>query len=478
VINDIKDKHQLSTSFMNSQFIILFIVYALFLIILGYFKPKGKHSKYLIRKSVHLITGLLIFYLTFHMSRQNLLILFIAGTVFSFASYFIRRFNYIHVTGNSSWGTLFYPVGILLSFLILYNMPIKYFQISLLFLAVSDTIANIGGYLVTGNPHFTILSEKKSAVGIMGFTVTAVLIAIALLPASNPETFFYALLVVVCAIHFEAISFKGSDNLFIPLGTAAFFYLTFSKDFNILWLTTVIIIMGVVSIFLYRTGILTRGGSIAAHLLGIYIFGILGPEWAAPVAFFFISSVTFTKINGIVHRKDHSAGNRNIWQVMANILVSVVFSILFLISGQQIYIYLYISSIAAVTADTWASEIGPIFQKRCFSLAKWGKADAGVSGGISIAGTLASFSGSILLSLLAWKVLFRVIEIESILIISTAGFLASFMDSVLGAFLEPRLEKLKYFNGGSESISPNDVVNLTASLTAPLFYLLFSHILN
>ncbi len=113
---------------MNYQVIILFIVYMVFLVSLGYFRPKGKHSKYLIRKSVHLITGLVIFSLTYQISRQSLLFLIIAGTIFSFSSYFIKRFNYIHVTGNSSWGTLFYPLGILLSFLVLYKMTIYYFH--------------------------------------------------------------------------------------------------------------------------------------------------------------------------------------------------------------------------------------------------------------------------------------------------------------------------------------------------------------
>ncbi|MFW5877778.1 MAG: hypothetical protein ACOCUP_01570, partial [bacterium] len=275
---------------MNYQVIILFIVYMVFLISLGYFRPEDNKSKFLIRKSVHLITGLLIFFLTFQVSKQALLILFIAGTIFSFCTYFIKRLNYIHVTGESSWGTLFYPVGILLSYLILYNMPLYYFQITLLFLAISDTVANTGGYLVTGNPKFVILNEKKSPIGILGFAITAFPIALALLPDSDMETIFYILLAIIFAIHFEIISYKGSDNLAIPAGTALFFYITHGKDINILWITSVMLAMALVSVLLYRTGTLTRNGSIAAHLLGIYIFGILGIEWGLPVTFFFVSS--------------------------------------------------------------------------------------------------------------------------------------------------------------------------------------------
>lgn len=466
---------------MNYQVIILFIVYMVFLVSLGYFRPEGKKSKYLIRKSVHFVTGLLIFFLTFQISRQSLLILIIAGTIFSFSTYFLKRFNYIHVTGDSSWGTLFYPLGILLSFLVLYKMPIYYFQISLLFLAISDTVANIGGYLIPRNPQFAILTEKKTPLGIVGFAITAFFIALALLPGSDTGTILYILLAVVFAIHFEIISFKGSDNLAIPLGMALFFYATHGKDINPLWIIAVVLFMGLVSFLLYRTGILTRNGSLASHLLGVYIFGLLGIEWGIPVAFFFLTSVVFTRINGLVNRKLNISGNRNLWQVMANIIVGIVFTILFLVSSREIFIYLFISALAAVTADTWASEIGPVFQRKCFSLSGWRTAEAGISGGVSVAGTLASFSGSLLLSLVAWIGFFPVIDIQRILMLAFAGFLASFVDSFLGAFLETRLDELNYFKKrsapGSESVSPNDVVNLMASFTAPLFYLLMDHFL-
>lgn len=466
--------------YMNYQVLILFLAYMAFIVSLGYFRPEGKHSKYLIRKSVHLITGLMIFYLTVHVSRQTLLFLFIAGTVFSFITYFIKRFNYIHVTGESSWGTLFYPLGILSSFMLLYNLPLYYFQISLLFLAISDTVANFGRYLVLGNPQFTILSEKKSLLGIIGFAITAFFITLTLLPGSSTYTLLYMMLAVVCAIHFEIISHRGSDNLAIPLGAALFFYVTHGKMINTVWITAVILVMGLVSFLLYRTRILTRNGSIGVHLLGIYFFGILELDWGIPVAFFFVTSVILTRINGLVNKKRHGSGRRNIWQVMANIFAGVVFSFLFLISSQPIFVYLFISVVAAVTADTWASEIGPVFHKKCFSLSGLCTAASGVSGGISVAGTIGAFAGSFLVVTLAWVGFFPEMDFQIVFLLALAGFLASFVDSVLGAFLEPRLNKLNYFMKGTgpESISPNDMVNLLASFTAPIFFLLMENFIN
>jgi uncharacterized protein (TIGR00297 family) len=447
---------------------------------LRYFNPKGEKSKYLIRKSVHLITGLVIFYLTFSISRQTLLILFIGGTIFSFVSYFIKKLNYIHVTRESSWGTLFYPLGILSSFILLYEMPLYYFQVSLLFLTISDTVANIGGFVVKGNPQFSILNEKKTPLGITGFAITAFLISLVILPESDWATMLYMLLAVVCAIHFEIISFKGSDNLTIPLGTALFFFVTHGKSISSVWIIAVILVMAPISMLLYRAGILSRKGALLAHLLGIYLFGILGIDWGLPVAFFFVTSVIFTKINGIVNRKLESAGNRNMSQVAANIFAGLVFSIVFLISSQLIFIYLFIAALAAVTADTWASEIGPVFQKKCFSLSAWRTVRAGTSGGISVVGTLAACTGAILLSMVAWAGFFPQMNFQKIIILAVSGFLASFVDSALGAFLEPCLDKMKYFKkeNESESISANDLVNLLASFSAPLFFLLLNYFIR
>lgn len=465
---------------MNYKIIVLFIAYMVLVVSLGYFKPDGRQSKYLIRKSVHLITGVVIFYLTFHISRQALLILFVAGTFFSFITYFIKRFNYIHVTGDSSWGTLLYPVGILTSFLLLYEKPLYYFQVTLLFLAISDTVANIGGLLLRGNPSFTILGERKTPLGVIGFAVTALFISFALLPASETLTASYMILTVICVIHFEVISIKGSDNLAIPLGTALFFFLTYEQRFNAGWISALIVAMATISILLYKTNILTRKGTIGAHLLGIYFFGILGIEWGIPVALFFITSVIFTKIHGFNKKQKQDTGQRNVWQAIANIFAAIVVSNLFLVSGQPIFKLLFISAVAAVTADTWASEIGPVFHKKCFSLSEWRTATSGVSGGISIAGSLAAFSGAFFVSMMAWVVFFQEMDMFMVLIITLSGFLASFVDSLLGAFLEPRLNKMNYFlkKEGSESVSPNDIVNLLASATAPIIYLLLNYFIG
>ena len=82
-----------------------------------------------------------------------------------------------------------------------------------------------------------------------------------------------------------------------------------------------------------------------------------------------------------------------------------------------------------------------------------------------------------------------------VIILTLSGFLASFIDSLLGAFVEPHLKEMKYFRNETnqsrnkvnqpmrerkqpisqkDRLTPNDLVNLLASMTAPLFFLVFS----
>ncbi|MBW6479562.1 MAG: hypothetical protein K0B37_09050, partial [Bacteroidales bacterium] len=197
----------------------------------------------IIRKLIHLITGLLIFFLTFLLQREVLLWLIIAGSLFSFLTFNYKKFQLLHKTTDASLGTLFYPVGILSSYLILYNMPILYFQTSLLVLSVSDTLANFIGQIKKGNGRVVILHDKKSMHGIMGYVFSALIIFYIFLPARlTTEVFFMATLIFL-AVVFEVASWRGSDNLTIPLGLAIVLKTSQTQQPDYLFLLGVLVFM-------------------------------------------------------------------------------------------------------------------------------------------------------------------------------------------------------------------------------------------
>jgi len=65
-----------------------------------------------------------------------------------------------------------------------------------------------------------------------------------------------------------------------------------------------------------------------------------------------------------------------------------------------------------------------------------------------------------------------------IAILSASAFLACFVDSLLGAFVEDKMLRWKIFKKRktSESLTPNDLINMVGSLSAFAFYLLLSWI--
>lgn len=460
---------------MNGIAAVLIIFYTIGIIALQYIKFSSDRSKFFIRKSVHLLTGLVILLITYHMDKQFVLILIASGTIFSIITYQLGKFNFIHTTSASSMGTLFYPLGLLISIVLLYNMPIHFFRITLMLLTISDTLANLSGIIKNRNLRFTILKDEKSVFGVAAFAVSGFIIHLILWPDVQSGFYYYFMLSVIAAVNFEIISFRGSDNFTIPAGSSIFFVLTDGMTSIPLLTALLIILIASGSVILYKKNILTRYGSIAAYALGIYFFAVLGLKWSVPVVLFFLTSVLFTKINGCINKKPETSSRRNIWQVFANIFFAFISSFLYLITEDVIFIYFYITLIATVTADTWASELGPVFSKRCFSLSDFSFRNSGISGGVSIFGTIASLTGSFLITALLCYLFFNKIDVALISVIAIAGYAGSFIDSVLSAFLEPVLDNMDYFKirDSLDSLSPNDLINLTASFTAPVFFILF-----
>lgn len=427
-----------------------------------------------LRKSIHLITGLLILLLTYLVEKHSLLIIIVAGSTFAFATFNYKTFGLLHKTADASLGTLFYPLGVLLSFVLLYDMPFYFFRITLLILTVSDTIANISGQIRPGNYYFKPFREEKSLYGVIGFALSAWLIFFLFLPESLFGIEAYVLLAILLSINFEVLSYRGSDNFSIPVGSALYFLIMDAHEGSLLFLTGVILLAALGSFFLYSKKIISKNGSVATYFLGVYFLGVLGYEWLLPVVAFFVTSVILTMLNTRLRRKKTSSNQRNVWQVLANIVWALAASIFFLIGGETIFIYLYIVMIAAVTADTWASEIGPVFHNECFSLAHLKMKQSGVSGGISLAGTVAALLGSLFISGFSYYLFFDEVSIPLIIVLWVSGFLASFVDSLLGAFVEPSLNKQHFLNTGMkknmEKISPNDIVNILGSLSAAIFF--------
>jgi Raf kinase inhibitor-like YbhB/YbcL family protein/uncharacterized protein (TIGR00297 family) len=156
----------------------------------------------------------------------------------------------------------------------------------------------------------------------------------------------------------------------------------------------------------YRLRTLSRSGALAAALLGTIIFGLGGLAWALLLLAFFISSSALTRLFGrrkrALDEKFSKGGQRDAGQVLANGGIAGLFVLLHAVLPAAGWTWAaFAGTLAAVNADTWATELGVLSRATPMLITTRQPVDRGTSGGITRAGTLASFGGAFLIGLLA-----------------------------------------------------------------------------
>lgn len=199
-----------------------------------------------------------------------------------------------------------------------------------------------------------------------------------------------------------------------------------------------------------RVRLLTRSGAIAAWVVGAIVFGCGGWPYAAPLLAFFVTSSLWTRANLRTRYGSGSrlarGGPRDAWQVLANggVPVAILLAAVLLPPGarpsSRDWYLLYLCAIAAVTADTWSTEVGGLFGRAPRLITTWKAVPPGTSGGVTIAGTLAALVGAAVIVAVGRAVwpsgsqyYLWPADAAEMLAIAWSGFLAALADSVLGA---------------------------------------------
>ena len=245
----------------------------------------------------------------------------------------------------------------------------------------------------------------------------------------------------------------------------------------------------------YKLKTLNGSGFIAATVVGFVIFGLGGWSWAIALMIFFISSSILTKAfkrrKAGLNEKFSKGGQRDAGQVLGNGGLATLFALLHGFFPQSpFYWFAFITSLAAVNADTWATEIGVLNPKPPRLITSpLIVVEKGTSGGISLFGSAGSYAGAAAIALVG--VLLSPYQIENplnvFLILSFAGLSGSLFDSVLGATVQaiyhcPQCDKEterhpEHTCGGQTKIIRgwpwlnNDLVNLGCSIFPTVFVL-------
>lgn len=207
----------------------------------------------------------------------------------------------------------------------------------------------------------------------------------------------------------------------------------------------------VLCLLAWRLKWLTLGGSIVALAMAV-IFHLEGPDSFLVPMWLLVGGTLVSKLN----KSTDSEKGRTAMQVLANggigticVLVAHIYSYsLVLISPTFWAAYLIAFSVSI--CDTFSSEIGKYFSGNTYDVLAFRKVPPGLSGGVSIAGTLGGLFALIPVFIIEW-VAFDM-QLEGSLILALFAFAGMLVDSILGSLLQA-----KYKDGhGNISESPLD----------------------
>ncbi len=208
----------------------------------------------------------------------------------------------------------------------------------------------------------------------------------------------------------------------------------------------------------YWRGSLTASGVLGAMVTGTLIFGFGGLACAALLVAFFVSSSALSgyRVRAKLTYQDtfEKGSRRDLGQALANGGAAALVAVALGFSANPLLFVIFVGAMAAVTADTWSTEVGVLSKRPPRSITSGRPVPPGTSGGITPVGTLMALAGGLLVGLLAaaltglaarQPVLFSPPPLGAeavgrwpVLVAAgaTGGLLGSLFDSLLGATVQ------------------------------------------
>jgi uncharacterized protein (TIGR00297 family) len=192
---------------------------------------------------------------------------------------------------------------------------------------------------------------------------------------------------------------------------------------------------------------LSASGVLGAIITGTLIFGLGGWVWGLVLIAFFVSSSFLSHYRQAdkesLAEKFAKGHRRDLGQALANGGWGAVLAVLYAFFPNPLLWAAFLGTMAAVNADTWATEIGVLNPTPPRLITTGQRVAVGTSGGVSTLGTLAALGGGLFIGVVAlalggvaslWQHLpLRWMDLWLIPVVIAGGLAGSFFDSLLGA---------------------------------------------
>ena len=307
----------------------------------------------LTRKAVHLAGGMTsaFFPLLFQSPHSVVLLCFLSVTLMMLG----KRgggLGAVHGVDRKTYGAFYFPVAVAVLFWLGHG-KLVFYSIAILVMTFADAFASLVGQSY-GVFSYDVHGDKKTLEGSVAFgVVTFLCIHIALLlltPLGRAECVLISLIVSLLVTGLESISFKGSDNLFVPFLTFYILNKMTLKSLDEIILQTGV--LGILSAGVFalsvRTPMLRGSGAIGLILLLYGAWSLCGFPWALPL----ILSAVILKGIYLVHGKksDPAPSALGLWQFLQAGITP--FIVIFLANSVKDYQRLYIPFLAGIFAST------------------------------------------------------------------------------------------------------------------------------
>ena len=202
-----------------------------------------------------------------------------------------------------------------------------------------------------------------------------------------------------------------------------------------LWIGLLLVVAGSWLAFARRW--LSAGGALAAAAVGAAVCWGGGWPGLAALLWFFATGTLLGKLPVRVATpipKHHTP--RDSWQVLANGGVPALLFIMYVVWPYPPLVWAAYACLSAAAADTWSSSIGQWRAGATYNPITWRPMAAGVSGGVSLKGTLAGVAGASTMAVLAGA--WGSVPPRVAASLAGLGVAGGYVDSLLGWLLQAK----------------------------------------
>ena len=418
------------------------ILYVLLCVLIAAIVYKLGAPKHVTRKVVHILVGFewVILYSFFGAASPHFLAVCVLFLTLLSLEYKLKLVPMMSSEGENAPGTVYYAVAMSIMALITLFVPrmIYPFGISVFCTSFGDGFAGLIGQGIK-KFNFKIWNRKTLAGALVNFAICFAT------PLLFSKIFGFSLSVCNClliaafALQLELFAGRGLDNIFITVGVSLLTYSLMYVPQIYSYIIPILLTPFIIAVCLKKK-VLTSCAIAGALVLDIVVSLAFKNIGFVVLFVFLIGGVLSDKFKKAQNKTEQTTETgetecRGIWQVFANGFAAFLCAALYLVTANKLFFVAFVAAMAEALADTVASGVGSS-AKRVYDVFRFEKCSSGMSGGVSVKGTVASLIVSFFVAALA--LCFGALNIFEFLLVGSAGFLGAFFDSFLGSVVQAK----------------------------------------